>query len=510
MTVNTPHDNVITVLYVEDDREARDIMLSVLRSRYSHVYFHTAENGSTGLTSFQEHRPQIVITDIRMPVMGGIEMASTIKSMAPETILIATSAYSETGYFIKAIEIGFNHYVLKPLDYDKLFAAIDRSIEYVMLSQQVRSQQDHIIKLSRALEQSPSTIVITDPSGSIEYVNPKFSEMTGYAPDETLGQNARILKSELTPPAVFKDLWRTISAGREWRGELLNRKRNGDLFWELVSISSIHDGSGAITHYVAVKEDITERKRAEAEIRELNAALAEKAQMLETANLDLEAFNSTVTHDLRGHINTIGGFSQVLLDECCSKQNDKCRKYLEIIFQQTESMEQLIKTLLRFSRISFQKLKRQQVDLSGIAREISLDLRMRQPDRRVSFAIAEGLSCLGDCELLRIVMENLLGNAWKYSAKQDQALIEFNSKPGDGETIFFIRDNGVGFDSEKSDQLFKAFTRLHNDGDFEGFGIGLATVQRIINNHDGMLWAEGTPGEGATFFFTVHMDKQKA
>jgi PAS domain S-box-containing protein len=509
MTTNSPLNTAISVLYVEDDRDARDVLLSVLQSRYPQVHFHTADNGNTGLIHFQEYRPQIVITDICMPVMGGIEMASTIKSMAPKTMFIATSAYSETSYFIKAIEIGFNHFVLKPLDYDQLFTAIDRSIEYVMLSQQVCSQQDHIIKLSRALEQSPSSIVIMDLAGNIDYLNQRYSEMTGYAPHEALGQNARFLNSELTSPAVYKKLWRTIRAGREWRGELLNRKKNGDQYWELVSISPIHDSSGVITHFVAVKEEITKRKRDEAKIRELNADLAAKAQMLETANLDLEAFNSTVSHDLRNYINTIGGFAQILLDKDCCVQKDKRLKYLENIYQQTTTMERLIETLLRFSKISFQKLKRRQVDLSNIAQEISFELRLRQPDWKTSFEIAKGLYCSGDYELLRIVMENLLGNAWKYSAKQEQAVIEFNCKSNNGETIFFVRDNGVGFDSEQSDQLFKTFTRLHNDKDFEGFGIGLATVKRIIEKHGGTTWAEGVPGQGATFFFTVHADKQK-
>jgi PAS domain S-box-containing protein len=503
MRVNAPHDTDITVLYVEDDREAREIVLSVLQSHYPGLHFQIADNGSTGLLGFQEHHPQIVITDICMPVLGGIEMAATIKALVPETILIATSAYSETSYFIRAIEIGFNHFVLKPLDYEKLFAAIDRSIGFVMLAQQVRSQQEHILKLSTALEQSPSSIVITDPAGNIDYVNPKFSELTGYAPDEALGRNARILKSELTPPEVYKDLWRTIRAGRVWRGELLNRKRNGDLYWELVSISPVKNAMGVITHYVGVKEDITERKRSEAEIRELNAALDAKAQMLETANLDLESFNSTVSHDLRNPIFAIGGFAQVLLKRECSKENDECRKYLDIISAQTEKMEKLIQTMLRFSRITFQKLEITQVDLSILALEVSLDLRLRQPERRVSFEISEGLCSPGDPELLRIVLENLLGNAWKYSSRQEQTVIEFNSNQVDGKTVFFVRDNGVGFDNSQAGQLFKTFSRLHHEADFEGFGIGLATVQRIIEKHGGKIWAEGEPGQGACFYFTL-------
>lgn len=503
MRAGTADDAALAVLYVEDDSNALDIVLSVLESRYPRVTFFTADNGHAGLIRFQEQRPQIVITDICMPILGGMEMAATIKSMAPETILIATSAYSETGYFIRAIEIGFNHFVLKPLDYEQLFAAMDRAIGFVTLSRQVRAQQEHIVKLSRALEESPNSVVITDLAGTIEYVNPKFSELTGYSSREALGRNARFLKSELTPPEVYTDLWSTIRAGREWRGEILNRRRNGDQYWELVSISPIHDAGGTITHYVAVKEDITERKRADAEIRGLNAALAAKAQTLETANLDLEAFNSTVSHDMRNHINAIGGFAHVLLKKTCAGEGDECRNYLEIIVQHTEKMERLIETLLRFSRISFQSVERHAVNLSSLATEISLELRMRQPERLVTFGIADGVMCTGDQDLLRIAMENLLGNAWKYSSRQDHAVIEFGCMERDGGKTFFVRDNGVGFDSTQSYRLFKSFTRLHGDQGFEGFGIGLATVQRIIEKHGGTVWADGAPGEGATFFFTL-------
>lgn len=497
------YETDISVLYVEDDQQARNIVISVLEARYPRICFKTADNGSNGLAIFREQTPQIVITDICMPILSGIEMGSAIKAAAPDTILIATSAYSETGYFIKAIEIGFNHFVMKPLDYDLLFAALDRSIEFVRLSRQVRSQQDHIVKLSRALEQSASTVVITDLAGNIDYVNQKFTESTGYSLQEAMGQNVRILKTELTPTAVYRDLWQTISAGRKWLGELINRKRNGELYCELVSISPLKDADGATTHYVAVKEDITERKRAEAEIRELNAALVAKAQMLETANLDLEAFNATVSHDLRTHVSAVSGFAQVLQKRKCLEADDDCRQYLDIIVTHSETMEKLIDTLLRFSRLTFHEIKRQKVDLSSIALEISLQLHMWQPERNASFAIAENMDCSGDNDLMRIVMENLLGNAWKYSARQDRAVIEVNRTTILGEPVFYVRDNGVGFDGKQSSNLFKTFTRLHQDDDFGGFGIGLATVQRIIEKHGGRIWAESTPEQGATFYFTL-------
>lgn len=501
MTGNVPQEDPITILYVEDDPEAQEIVLSMLQVHYPNLRIHTADNGNSGLALAREYRPQIVITDICMPLMGGMEMAAAIKAQAPETMFIATTAYSETRYFLKAIEIGFNHFVLKPIDYEQLFAALDSAIGQVRLARQVKFQQQHIVKLSQVLEQSPAAVLIADAAGSIEYVNDSFSRMTGYSSQEVTEATGGLFASAAILPGVGDDVRQTVGSGCNWRGTLRNRKKNGEQYWEQVSVAPLFDNAGELVNYVVVKEDVSERQRAEDDIRQLNEALAAKARKLEIANQDLEAFNATVSHDLRSPIYAIGGFAQVLMKKECCLRDDECREYLGIISQQTERMERLIQTLLRFSRVSFQKIDRQRIDVSNLALSISLSLRMRQPERRVTFSIADGLSCYGDYDLLRIVLENLLGNAWKYTVRQDNALIEVNSLVEQGEKIFFVRDNGVGFDNDKAGLLFKTFTRLHHDKDFEGFGIGLATVQRIIEKHDGRIWAEGAPEQGACFYF---------
>lgn len=495
--------SMVSILYVEDERDAREILGSILFRKYPDAQLYLAENGAHGLELFEKHRPNIVITDICMPLMNGIRMSSEIKTLNPETIIVAATAYSDTSYLLNAIEIGINHYVLKPLDYGKLFSILDKSIAMIQLERQVRVQGDYIRKLSRAVEQSPSMVVITDAKENIEYVNPKFTALTGYTLEDIVGQNQRILKSGAVSPDVHGELWRTITSGKNWHGEFLNRKKNGEFYWESASISPIHNEEGAITHYVSVKEDITERKQAEQKIENLNITLAARAQDLEATNKELEAFNHTVSHDLLSPITTIHGFSQVVLEKCIDCFDKQCLNYVNIINEEIQRMDAMVKSLLKFSRLSRQEMDQEEVNLSIIAATIAMESQLRHPERQVTFSIAEKTYCNGDPTLLRVVLENLIGNAWKYTAKKEAASIEFGVLNTGGKPTYFVRDNGAGFDKNKSDRLFGVFQRLHGDDEFEGFGIGLATVQRIIQRHGGEIWAEGEQGKGATFYFTL-------
>jgi PAS domain S-box-containing protein len=497
-------DNVeISILYVEDEADAREMVGRALARKIHHLRLFTAENGEVGLNMFREHRPDIVITDMHMPMMDGIRMAGEIKALNPETLIVAVTAYSDTRYLLDAIEIGINHYVLKPVDYDKFFAVIDKCIEIVTLKKQVAYQNQHISRLSRVVEENPCSIVITDSRGIINYVNPQFTRLTGYSSEEVIGQNPRILKSDQLPTEAYGELWTTIIAGKVWRGEFLNRKKNGECYWESASISPFINDQGVITHFIAVKEDISERKRAEKEIELLNTELASHAIELEMANQELEAFSYTVSHDLRSPLTGILGFSQLLSELCAERPDEQCADYVQHILESARRMEQLITTLLDFSRLTHAKPNRETISLSKMAMSICLDLRMKEPERRVTLDIAEGITVNGDARLLRVVLENLLGNAWKYSGKKEAAIIEFGAIEGEGKPVCFVRDNGSGFNMADANSLFIPFKRLHDKDDFAGHGIGLATVHRIIKSHGGRIWAEGEVDKGATFYFTL-------
>ena len=227
------------------------------------------------------------------------------------------------------------------------------------------------------------------------------------------------------------------------------------------------------------------------------------ASELERANNELEAFSYSVSHDLRAPLRAIDGFSQALLADSADKLDEQGRHYLLRVRTATQRMAQLIDDLLGLARITRTSLHRQHVDVTDMARQVLGELRAHEPARQIECVVSDGLLAEADPRLLRVVLVNLLGNAWKFTAKQPAATIEVGREERDSDTVFFIRDNGAGFDMAYAAKLFAPFQRLHAETEFEGTGIGLATVQRVVNRHGGRIWAEATPGHGATFLFTL-------
>jgi signal transduction histidine kinase len=251
------------------------------------------------------------------------------------------------------------------------------------------------------------------------------------------------------------------------------------------------------------------------ELKELNQSLEqrviERTAELKATNQELEAFSYSVSHDLRAPLRSINGFSQILLNRYGDKLDDSGKDYLQRLCTNAQRMGELIDDLLAFSRVTRSEIHRTQVDLSAIAQEICENLHSSQPERQVEWVIAPGIVANGDASLLRIVLENLLNNAWKFTSNQPNSRIEFNTTiEDDGTRIYFIRDNGAGFDMAYVNKLFQAFQRLHSNAEFPGTGIGLAIVQRIIYRHSGHIWAEGAVSGGATFYFTVNLNLGKS
>ncbi len=238
-------------------------------------------------------------------------------------------------------------------------------------------------------------------------------------------------------------------------------------------------------------------------VEERTAEVRRYIARLEVANKELETFAYAVSHDLHAPLRVIDGFSQALLEDYSTKLDEDGKEYLSRVRAAAQRMGELIDDLLRLSCISRTELRRETIDLSSLVEEITDELDRSEPGRKVEIVIEKGLTGTGDRALTRAALENLLGNTWKFTRKKDKARIEFGMTGHDGDTAYFVRDNGVGFNMEYANKLFGPFQRLHGSDEFEGTGIGLATVQRIIRRHGGRVWAEARVNEGATFYFTL-------
>ena len=371
----------ISILYVEDVPDSRDMLADIMRYRYPDVQLFVADNGETGIELFTRYKPDIVVTDINMPINDGLSMASEIKSLVPSTEIVVLTAYSETKHLIRAIEIGVGHFIQKPIDTEKFFKVINKAIALV------RSER------------------------------------------EILRQNKMI--------------------------------------------------------------------------RLLNAELVKKTGELELANKELKSYDYSVAHDLRSPMVTIRDLSQRLLDMYADNLDSAGMGCIQAIHQEAVRMNSLVETLLRFSIRARKYPEKKRANLSDMVQEISRKLLDKEPYRQVMFSVEEGVNGYCDPDLIRIILENLIGNAWKFSTVKDNVQIEFGTLNNEADLVYFVRDNGAGFDESDSEKIFAPFQRLQSDGQVDGFGIGLATSYRIIHRHGGRIWAEAEKGKGATFYFTL-------
>ncbi len=349
------------------------------------------------------------------------------------------------------------------------------------------------------IEQSSDGIHIVDQNGALYEANHRFTEMLGYTSEEIKKLHVWDWVPDIPREKILEGL-RQISEKGD-RFEVKHRRKDGSIFdVEISNNGAMFAGQKLI---FSVCRDITERKQAEDKLRQTMMELKLSSVQLKATNKELESFSYSVSHDLRSPLRSIDGFSQALLEDYAPKLDETARDYLNRMRNASQKMGDLIDGLLKLSRLTRGEMKRETIDLSMLAQEISERLLETNPERKTEFIISPGLRATGDPQMLRVLMENLLGNAWKFTQKVPEARIEFGSAISNGKQTFFIKDNGAGFDMAYADKLFGAFQRLHDTRDFPGTGIGLATVQRIINRHSGNIWAEGTVGQGAVFYFTL-------
>jgi PAS domain S-box-containing protein len=351
-------------------------------------------------------------------------------------------------------------------------------------------------RLAAIVDSSEDAVIGTTLTGEITSWNNGAELLFGYTADEMIGAAISLLLPpgrSAEEPAIIE---RLKQGERTGTFETVRRRKDGHDIHASVTISPIHDSRGTIIGASKVARDITDRKRGE-------EALARAKEAADIANRELESFSYSVAHDLRAPLRGIDGFSQVLLEDYADRLDSEGQRYLGKVRESAQHMAQLIESLLSLARVTQSDTRRERVDLSELVRISCERLRRLTPERDVELVVGEGISDTGDGRLLGVAFDNMLGNAWKFTRKREHARVEFGVSHEDGQAIYFVRDNGAGFDMAFASKLFGVFQRLHTGSEFEGTGIGLATVQRIIRRHGGRIWAQGKIGEGATFYFTL-------
>lgn len=340
-----------------------------------------------------------------------------------------------------------------------------------------------------AADQAPQVMWIVNPKGAVTYLNRFWYDLVGGAPPKWHGH-------EWTEAVLAEDVdemrarWKQVSAtGAIFEGLRRVRARDGVLHTLAYKASPVRDGHGRILCWVGMDADITELKNIETQLR--------------LANAELEAFSYSVSHDLRAPLATLQGFSRQLAERLGDSNDAKVQHYLDRIGRTALHMGELIDGLLALAQVSRRPLRREAVDLTRLARDVLERLGRDEPARKVDTFVEDDLVAHADARMMRSLLDNLLGNAWKFTALKQPGRIEVGRRVGAGEDQFYVHDNGAGFDMAHASQLFTAFHRLHDSQEYPGTGIGLATVHRIVTRHRGQIWAKAVPGEGATFYFTL-------
>jgi len=421
---------------------------------------------------------------ISQPLLSLAETAKTISTRRDYSVRAIKFSEDEVG----ALTDAFNHMLTQLQERD---AAL-------------RQNEERFRQLANAV---PALVWTCDATGAAVYFNEPWYEFTGRMPADSLGLKwTQVLHPKDSENAVR--LWHAaVQEGRVYEAEARFRRFDGEYRWFLSRAHPTRDLQGNIVTWFGTSTDIEEKKRAEEKISQMNVSLEQRVQertaQLEASNRELEAFSYSVAHDLRAPLRSIDGFNQAVLEDYGQQLPPDAKQLFQRARQASQRMSQLIDDLLNLSRVARSEMRHQRINLTDIATGIAAELQKIEPERKVNLRIQPGLTATGDDRLLRLVLENLIGNAFKFTRKKPVAEIEFGSVQQNGERVLFVRDNGAGFKMDYAGKLFGPFQRLHAVTEYPGTGIGLATVYRILLRHNGRIWAEAEEGKGATFYFTL-------
>lgn len=495
----------LNVLILEDSPDDAELEVAMLDEAGYTCHWERVQTRDEFLARLKEPNYDLILADYSLPAFDGLSALKLVRAIGIDIpfILVSGTLGEETA--IESLKAGATDYVLKPR-MSRLVPVVQRALEERQEHHQ-RQQAEAALraseaKLRLATTQMPAVLWTTDVNlrltSSVGAALPLSEPEGGRQDGSSLHEVFQTGAADSPPIAAHR---RALSGQSSTYEQRVN-----DRVFE-VRVEPLRDADERILGCLALGVDITERKCAEDEIRRLNAELERRVQertaQLEATNRELEAFSYSVSHDLRAPLRVIESFTKAMEEDFGAGLDPQARHYLDRVRAATERTKQLIADLLQLSRVSRSEMQLEQVDLTQLARAVAAELQQTMPTHPVTVAIADGVITTCDARLVRVLLDNLLGNAWKFTSKHAAGHIEFGVIDRDDERVYFVRDDGAGFDMRFADQLFQPFKRLHGASDFPGTGIGLATVQRIVHRHGGRAWAEGKVEGGATFYFTL-------
>jgi len=501
----------LQILVVEDSEDDALLVLHQIKKGDYNIEFERVATTDRMKTMLRERTWDIILSDYVMPHFSGLEALELLKESGIDIPFIIISGTIGEDVAVEAMKAGANDYIMKN-NLQRLLPTIERELrEWGNRAEKKRAEEELRI-LSRAVEQSPASIIITDTEGKITYVNSKFTEITGYTPNEVLGQNPRILKSGELSSHYYQEMWQSIVIGNEWFGEFHNKKKNGELYWELVSISPIFDTNGIITHFLAVEEDITNRKQTELEL--INAK--EKAEESERLK---SAFLTNMSHEIRTPMNGILGFAELLKEPNLTGAEQQ--EYINIIERSGVRMLNIINNIVDISKIEagLMDIHMKESNVNEQIEYIYTFFKPEVEDKGLKLCYKNGLptkdAIIGtDNEKVYTILSNLVKNAIKYT---DEGSIEFGYKIV--ETIhelplleFYVKDTGIGIPKERQKAIFERFIQADITDKMarQGAGLGLTIAKSYVEMLGGKIWIESEEGIGSTFYFTLpYNGKQK-
>jgi PAS domain S-box-containing protein len=525
----------MNILIVEDNEDARLLLEDQLRVHGYDV--ESAVNGVEALSKAHKFSPDLIVSDILMPEMDGFELCRQVKrdpslKSLPFIFYSATYTGSEDKRF--ALSLGASRFIIKPQDPARFVQIVeevlsehqkhklkipekpsksDKELEHMhseVLTKkldkklhELQTQKEYMQLITDAM---PALISHIDNDYRYQYVNKAYEDWYHVCRREIIGKPVADVIGEKAFQIIRPFMDKAL-AGEAVTFEALLPGRDDSQRYILAKYIPHDDNNSGSRGFFELANDITERKQAEQELKlhreRLEELVADRTAQLDVSNKELEAFCYTVSHDLRSPLRSVNGFSHMLMEDYAQSLDGNAMEYLQHIRDSAQRMDRLIDDLLNLARVSRSELKQETVNLTDIAHEVVEELKHGYSGRKMETIIEGDLIVQGDAGLLRVVLENLLDNAWKFTSQTTDSKVEFGSFNKDGKVVYYVRDNGAGFSMDSVGKLFDAFQRLHASNDFPGTGIGLASVQRIIQRHGGEVWAEGEVGTGATFYFTI-------